>query len=129
MAGIEIWLKTWLLGNAIASTWTWFDDLEMVFATLALSFLGSLWIILPINILVKWLRNKKPNNLVPVILMVHALLTNFSIVLSVAIITFSMTVGGFRLPWTYMMAFTVAGSIVVLKSKKLKTAPNKIQTA
>lgn len=126
MAGIEIWFKTWLFGNAIAIIWTWSEGLEVVFAVLAVSLLSSIWIILPINILVKWSRNKKSINPVPVTLIVNALLTNFTIFLYVTVITLNLTVGGFRLPWTYMIAFTVSSSIAVLSTRKIKkTTPNK----
>lgn len=120
MTGIEIWFKTWLFGNVITFIWTWSDGLEVVFTSLMLSLLSSFWIILPINILIKWLRNKKSNNTILFTLIVNALLTNFTIVLYLTLITLFLTVGGFRLPWAYMIAFTISSSIAVMTTRKIK---------
>ena len=123
MAGFIIWLKAWLIGNIISSILIWYTGLEIAIAVLVISFIGSIWTIIPNNILINWFRTNRPEQVIPMTFTINALITNISVILIVEGVALNLHVGGFRFPWPYMAAFTISCAIAVWTSKKILTKP------
>ena len=114
MKGFSIWLKTYILGNLILLLTL--HNYEEILFVLFFSFIGSVWIILPMNLIFRRLQKHKKKHAFWILQVSMSLLTNISIVLFFAVFTWNSHFS-FDIPWGAVFAFSFAAFIAIFNAK------------